>query len=508
MSERANLEREAKLSAWPGFVLPDLNDALPGLTIGEPSVHALDAVYHDAPDVRLGRAGVTLRHRSGEGGRSGRWTLKVPADPDTDDALMRRHELSRDAPAGTAPTALTRPVRALLRGAELTPLARLRTSRRTVALVVGDRTVGEVSDDEVAVLDGRKVSARFREIEIELAADAPVEVLDAVVARLRAAGAADPQSGSKLARAVGPRAYIPPDPLIPVVEPTSRTDVAVQAALASDVRRLMAFVPLVFVAPDVEVIHQARVATRRLRSHLRTFSPVLQASRRNSLADELRWLGEAFGAVRDLDVFLARLAAHEPELHEDDLGVLRAMSSRLRDGREPVLARLRKALAADRAATLLDAAVAFAVEPPLAGDGARPAARVLPELARPACDKLDRDARRLDDGSPVEALHALRIRAKRARYAAEAAEAVVPAARRQAKALAALQDVLGDLHDTSITEARLRAAVASGSPDEAFVAGLVVAAERHRATVLRAAWQEPWRELRRRKVRAWLDVSD
>ena len=45
VSERANLEREAKLSAWPGFVLPDLNDALPGLTIGEPSVHPRQAPH-------------------------------------------------------------------------------------------------------------------------------------------------------------------------------------------------------------------------------------------------------------------------------------------------------------------------------------------------------------------------------------------------------------------------------------------------------------------------------
>ena len=118
-----SLERETKLSAWPGFVLPDLTDAVPGLTTAEPAVHTLDAIYHDAPDVRLGRAGITLRHRSGEGGRSGRWTLKVPADQDPEDAVMRRHELSRDAPSGAVPPALTRPVLALLRGAELAPVA-------------------------------------------------------------------------------------------------------------------------------------------------------------------------------------------------------------------------------------------------------------------------------------------------------------------------------------------------------------------------------------------------
>ena len=473
-SEPSFLEREAKLSAWPDFVVPDLTDGLPGLHCGPVADMTLDAFYLDAADVRLGRAGVTLRHRTGEGGQRGRWTLKVPAEPGATTALMQRHELTRDAPFGAVPGGLARAVRMLLRGAELAPVARLRTQRHVVPLLIGDQAVGELCDDEVAVLDGSKVSARFRELEVELLPDAPPELLDAVVARLRSAGAAEPERGSKLARAIGPRAYVPPDPLVPLVEPTSRAEVAVQAALAADVRRLMAYVPLVFVAPEIEVIHQARVATRRLRSHLRTFAAVLEPPRRESLRDELSWLGGAFGVVRDLDVFVQRLRAYDTTLDsDDDRASLERLTGRFVAQRSAALDRLRRALSSDRAGTLLDAAVAFAVEPPLTVEGARPAAEVLPELTRPVVARFERRARRLGADSSIEALHDLRIRAKRARYAVESNESVFPASRAHARALAALQGVLGDLHDTTVTEERLRAALTSGGSDDAFVAGMV-----------------------------------
>ena len=135
------LEREAKLSAWPDFRLPDLTGALHGLTSGEPEERWLDATYQDAPDIRLGRAGVTLRHRSGEGAQ-GRWTLKVPAGPDLVGTVMQRFELTRPGVAGAPPASLVRPVRAVLRGAELVPVARLRTRRHAVPLLLDGALVG------------------------------------------------------------------------------------------------------------------------------------------------------------------------------------------------------------------------------------------------------------------------------------------------------------------------------------------------------------------------------
>jgi inorganic triphosphatase YgiF len=183
------IEREVKLSAASGFRVPTLDDAVAGLHCGSPVELHFDATYFDAADIRLGRMGITLRHRSGEGGPRGRWTLKVPVDPDATGSVIARHEIIKDAASQPPPADLVRVVRAVLRGAELIPVTRLQTTRRMVPLHVGDVHVGELCDDAVTVIDGRRVRARFRELEIEETANAPEDVLDATVGRLRAAGA-------------------------------------------------------------------------------------------------------------------------------------------------------------------------------------------------------------------------------------------------------------------------------------------------------------------------------
>ena len=68
-----------------------------------------------------------------------------------------------------------------------------------------------------------------------------------------------------------------------------------------------ASLPLVLAdAPDA--IHAARVATRRLRSVLKTYRP-LWVSGHRTLRDELRWYASALSRPRDLEVVGAWLEA-------------------------------------------------------------------------------------------------------------------------------------------------------------------------------------------------------
>src|SRR5207247_2029542 len=70
----------------------------------------------------------------------------------------------------------------------------------------------EVVDDEVSVRDGRRVAARFREIEVEVAgADGADGIITPLVTRLRGAGAGAPDPTPKHIRALGPRAIEPPE---------------------------------------------------------------------------------------------------------------------------------------------------------------------------------------------------------------------------------------------------------------------------------------------------------
>src|SRR5207302_2610731 len=165
------LEREVKLGAGPAFHLPDLAGVIEGVAVGPSETVRIETVYYDTPDLRLARWGVSLRHRAGEG-----WTLKLaepPSKPGNQSAVLERDELTFQGGAKRPPEAALEVVRAYVRKAELVPVARLSTVRRRVRLVdASGARVAEVVDDEVSVRDGRRVAARFREIEVEVAADA------------------------------------------------------------------------------------------------------------------------------------------------------------------------------------------------------------------------------------------------------------------------------------------------------------------------------------------------
>jgi CHAD domain-containing protein len=59
---------------------------------------------------------------------------------------------------------------------------------------------------------------------------------------------------------------------------------------------------------DTEFVHQARVATRRMRSGVRLFRGAIPEATADTLGGELKWLGGLFGVVRDLDVFFLNLS--------------------------------------------------------------------------------------------------------------------------------------------------------------------------------------------------------
>src|SRR3954452_20245789 len=74
-------EDELKFAVHALFAMPDLAAPEQGIVevVARPA-GTLRATYYDAPDLRLAREGITLRHRSGEGSPS--WTLKLPVDLD------------------------------------------------------------------------------------------------------------------------------------------------------------------------------------------------------------------------------------------------------------------------------------------------------------------------------------------------------------------------------------------------------------------------------------------
>ena len=194
------VERELKLAAGPGFHLPDLAGVQPGVEARPGDTRRMETTYYDTADLRLARWGCSLRFRTREG-----WTVKLPLA--TAGEALERTEQRFSGTAKTPPRAAVQLVSAYLRGTSLVPVARLSTLRHRVRLTGrGGGQLAEVVDDEVTVLEGRRVAARFREVEVEMAEDGEAggALLGAVRKRLLAAGAEPGNQTPKLVRALGP----------------------------------------------------------------------------------------------------------------------------------------------------------------------------------------------------------------------------------------------------------------------------------------------------------------
>jgi CHAD domain-containing protein len=279
----------------------------------------------------------------------------------------------------------------------------------------------------------------------------------------------------------------------------------VRAAIASAAARLMRHDPGVRLGDDPEDVHQARVATRRLRSDLRTFGRLLEAEWLGALRDELKWLGAAFGDVRDSDVLDERLRRQSAQLPPDDAKGVAALLRKLSLGRDEQRAVMLADLDGERYLRLLDALVDASANPRLLPEAEAPAKEAAPELVRRPWSHLEKAVDAFADDHSDEALHQIRIRAKRCRYAAEAVAPVIgKPASRLAAAVADVQTVLGDWHDAVVAEEWLRHAASGGTAAKALAAGQLIAIERAEAAELRGLWRPAWKKASSKKLREWL----
>jgi CHAD domain-containing protein len=239
---------------------------------------------------------------------------------------------------------------------------------------------------------------------------------------------------------------------------------------------------------DPEDLHRFRVATRRTRALIRASRPLIR-DQLAGLDRDLRWLGGVSGPVRDLDVLIDHIRDLVDELEPDQAGAESIIAGLERERlaqRETLLRaidgeRFRELLA--RFAEALPALVPFDDEVGLR----RLAERELGRL-RSAYEELPADP-------PDEEFHAVRIKAKHARYAAELA------ARAEGRPLASLvevlrelQDVIGAHQDAVVAERRVRALA---NQDSALAVGRIVELERQRRREARARVPELWKRILR-----------
>ncbi|WP_238412562.1 CYTH and CHAD domain-containing protein [Saccharothrix deserti] len=489
-------ETERKYEALDGTPLPDLAD-LPGVAaVAGPEEQRLEAVYYDTADLRLARAGLTLRRRTG--GDDAGWHLKLPVGVDT----RQEVRLPPGRAAKRPPKQLGSLVQVHARGNELAPVARIRTRRQRWQLV-DDRgnLLSEVVEDLVSgqsLADGSPVDS-WREIEVELGERGDVALLDQVEARLADAGITRSSSSAKLTRLLADRMAA----TTPSSRPTgdSAGDV-VLSYLRAQADALKHEDPRVRRDED-DAVHQMRVATRRMRSALQAFSAIVEREDTRELTDELKWLAGVLGEARDLEVLRDRfengLAALDPDL------VLGSAKAQLVRHFAPLESAAHEAAVAaldsGRYFALLDAVDALIAEPPFTPLAGKKAAKVLPDL-------IDRTYRRLAkraEGahSDVE-LHEARKAAKRLRYAVEVSEPRFgKSARKYRKKVKAVQELLGEHQDSVVARPVLRELGGKAHLDgeNGFTFGLLHGLETAAAQRVENRFPAVWRELGKPKLR-------
>ena len=170
---------------------------------------------------------------------------------------------------------------------------------------------------------------------------------------------------------------------------------------------------------DPEGVHQARVASRRLRSDLRTFRTTLDPTWAEPLRVELRWLGTVLGDARDADVLLDRVRGRAGTIPSPEAPGAADVIEALEHRRKEAHVALIEALRGDRYITLLDRIVEAARAPAVLPDADVPARGIAADLLRGPWRHLRQAVRSAGKHPSDDELHTIRIRAKRVRYAAD-----------------------------------------------------------------------------------------
>lgn len=271
---------------------------------------------------------------------------------------------------------------------------------------------------------------------------------------------------------------------------------------------------------DIEYLHDMRVAVRRMRAALRIFRDAIPARRLESLKRELKWLGGVLGDARDLDVHLLQLKRTMDKLEEEPSAdpeanqfsaAIEFYASNLAKRRRTARLRMIRSLDSKRYERLVDRMAKILDDGPPVKPGAPgaslPATEAATDIINSALRKVLKAGRKCDADSPDEQLHRLRKKCKRLRYACEFfSDLFGKPSLDFAKKVIDIQDVLGDHQDSVVARKEIAsfaesASVPRGCNREVFVGlGVMIAAEKERATKSRSEFFRIWKKFDRNKT--------
>lgn len=245
------------------------------------------------------------------------------------------------------------------------------------------------------------------------------------------------------------------------LHPEMRADDATKSILRALFEVVLANEPGVRAELDVEFLHDFRTAVRRTRSALTQIKGVLPARQVERFRREFKWLQQATNRKRDLDVYVLKVPAYKrrlPDPVQADLAPLMDfLLAHVGEEQERVV----EALDSARYAKLVKAWKKFLDEPRPADEPSNAGRRiqdVASERIWKTYRRVLRNGRAIQEDTPAEALHDLRLDCKKLRYLVTFFRGLydtktIPGLIRTLKQL---QDNLGDFNDLEVQQGALR----------------------------------------------------
>ncbi|MBI5081908.1 MAG: CHAD domain-containing protein [Chloroflexi bacterium] len=411
------------LKAIERWLLARASDS--GVTVSPSSTDNLTDTYYDTDDWRCHRTGYALRVR--QHGDEIEATMKAFRSPTAIPGLRSRREITqlinlqglKDLESFKQQKgAVSDRVRLVTGSYILRPMFDVQTHRKSFDLLLNPPEglkpsvrLGEVTLDDTTILVGEK-REKLTRVEIEMKPNM-IKKLQPFVDEMRAACNLQPASASKFGTGMMLGNYNPTFTLdlgSLIIDSGSSLGDAAFAVMRKHFIAFLAREPLARLGEDSESIHDMRVATRRLRAAMSLFGSIL-SPRFVQMRDELKWIAQTLGEVRDLDVQITQLS----EWTQD-----RSLINVLVAEREQAQAKLLEAFDSKRYRQLI---------------------RILTELLkRGAMNRVEAKARAVESAPPLiaarwkrfqkaadsvtlesspEEYHGVRIRVKRLRYAVE-----------------------------------------------------------------------------------------
>ncbi len=474
--------------------------------------------YLDTDDWALFRGGLALRLR----GDGRRLRLEAKTLRSRSEEALERTEWAQDAPAdgagaGEPPWAaldegpvagLLHPLAGLHVLERLRVCARLENRREFFRWFRGEEPLGTLTVDHVSAFDGPGTPPTlFSEVEIEEAEGTNGSGAGAGMADARRAVeerlGLEANVASKLATALAAAGERTPEreERAFIVHPADRLVDVAHKTFGRHFARMLWNEPGARLGVDPEFVHDMRVAIRRLRTAIEVLADAYAPEPAASFANDLRWVARALGRVRDLDVALERVAALSAEAPAIERPALMIFAQSLALDRARARLRLIERLDSERFASFVAAARAWvAAGPPAASSapsGGAPAYTAGPRIVARWARAMEEAYEVAERTADAKDLHALRIAAKKARYAIEYfGDLEGTESLRRARRIAGLQDYLGSHQDSVTLLSRMRKyakTVPRRDAELAMAAGSVLGhlerATRVKRGELRRAWE-------------------